>query len=60
MSSPALKNKGGRPKLNKRTVSIRLSENVLAQVRKAAATGGNLSAYIEEAIKVQLKKDGIK
>jgi predicted DNA binding CopG/RHH family protein len=54
------KNKGGRPKLNKRTVSIRLSESVLAQVRKAAATGGNISAYIEEAIKVQLKKDGIK
>ena len=48
------KNKGGRPKLNKKTVSIRLSEDVLAQVKKAAASGGNLSAFIEEALKEKL------
>lgn len=44
----------GRPSLGKRTVSIRLSEDVLAQVKKAAASGGNLSAYIEEALKEKL------
>jgi hypothetical protein len=50
------KSKGGRPKLNKTTISIRLSTDVLAQVREAAASGGNLSAYIEEAIKDKLRK----
>jgi uncharacterized protein (DUF4415 family) len=45
------KNKGGRPKLNKTTISIRLSNDVLAQVREAAASGGNLSAFIEQAIR---------
>ena len=44
----------GRPSLGKKTVSIRLSEDVLAQVKKAAASGGNLSAYIEEALKEKL------
>jgi hypothetical protein len=52
--------KGGRPKLDKRTISIRLSNDVLAQARKASASGGNLSVYIEESIKARLKKDGIK
>jgi hypothetical protein len=46
----------GRPSLGKKTVSIRLSEDVLAQAKKAAAIGGNLSAYIELAIKNQLKR----
>jgi hypothetical protein len=53
------KNKGGRPKLGKKTVSIRLSEDVLARVRRAAEVGGNLSAYIEQAIKERLQKDNI-
>jgi hypothetical protein len=53
------KNKGGRPKLGKKTVSVRLSEDVLARVRRAAEAGGNLSAYIEQAIKERLKKDNI-
>jgi hypothetical protein len=44
----------GRPSLGKKTVSIRLSQDVLAQVKKAAASGGNLSAYIEEALKEKL------
>jgi uncharacterized protein (DUF4415 family) len=56
---PEAKKKGGRPKLNKTTISIRLSNDVLAQARKASASGGNLSAYIEEAIKARLKKNRI-
>lgn len=50
------KNKGGRPKLGKKTISIRISEEVLAQVRQAAASGGNLSAFVEEALKDKLRK----
>ena len=52
------KNKGGRPKLGKKTVSIRLSEDTLVRLRKAAEAGGNLSAYIEQAIKERLERDG--
>jgi hypothetical protein len=33
---------------------------VLALAKQAAAIGGNLSAYIEQAIKDRLKKDGTK
>lgn len=50
------KSKGGRPKLNKKTVSIRLSEQILVQLKEAAASGGNLSAFVEEAIKDKLRK----
>jgi len=51
----------GRPSLGKKTVSIRLSEDVLAQLKRAAASGGNLSAYIEEALKEKLSiVDGLK
>jgi hypothetical protein len=53
-AKPAKKASRGRPSLGKRTVSIRLSEDVLAEVKKAAASGGNLSAYIEEALKEKL------
>lgn len=51
----------GRPSLGKKTVSIRLSEDVLAQVKKAAASGGNLSAFVEEALKEKLSmtRDGL-
>jgi hypothetical protein len=49
------KKKGGRPKLDKTTISIRLSKDVLAQTRRAAASTGNLSAYIEEALKKELQ-----
>jgi hypothetical protein len=49
------KKKGGRPKLDKTTISIRLSNDVLAQVREASASGGNLSAFIELAIKNELR-----
>jgi hypothetical protein len=49
------KKKGGRPKLDKITISIRLSKDVLAQARRAAATTGNLSAYVEEALKKELQ-----
>ena len=49
------KKKGGRPKLDKTTISIRLSKDVLAQARRAAASTGNLSAYIEEALKKELQ-----
>lgn len=56
--NPEVKNKGGRPKLGKKTFSIRLPEDVIARIRIAAEVGGNLSAYIEHAIKEQLKKDG--
>jgi hypothetical protein len=45
----------GRPKLDKTTISIRLSNDVLVQARKAAASGGNLSAYIEETLKKELR-----
>ena len=55
-----VKGEPGRPKLGKKTVSIRLSEDVLALAKQAAAIGGNLSAHIEQAIKDRLKKDGIK
>jgi predicted DNA-binding protein len=55
-----VKNKGGRPKTGKKTVSIRLSDEVIERVKRAAEAGGNLSAYIEQAIKVQLQKDGIR
>ena len=51
------KNKGGRPKLDKKTVSIRLSNDVLARVRKASL--GNLSAWIEKAILAQLRLEKI-
>jgi hypothetical protein len=51
----AMKNKTGRPKLDKITISIRLSKDVLAQARRAAATTGNLSAYIESALKKELQ-----
>ena len=50
-----VKTKVGRPKLDKTTISIRLSRDVLAQVRKAAAGAGNLSAYIESALKDKLQ-----
>jgi hypothetical protein len=50
----------GRPHLGKRTVSIRLSEEVLAQVKRAAESGGNLSAYVEAALKDKLSiKNGL-
>jgi hypothetical protein len=48
----------GRPSLGKKTVSLRLSPNVLAQVKKAAESGGNLSAYVEEALKEKLSIEG--
>jgi len=51
------KNKGGRPKLDKKTVSIRLSNDVLARVRKASL--GNLSAWIEKAILAKLRLEKI-
>lgn len=53
--NPETKKKGGRPKLNKTTISIRLSNDVLAQARKASADGGNLSVYIEQALKKELQ-----
>jgi len=53
-STERAKQTRGRPSLGKKTVSIRLSEDVLAEVKKAAASGGNLSAYIEEALKEKL------
>jgi len=46
------KNKGGRPKLDKITVSVRLSKSTVAQVRQSAI--GNMSAWIEQAILAQL------
>jgi uncharacterized protein (DUF4415 family) len=49
------KKKGGRPKLDKATISIRLSKDVLAQARRASASRGNLSAYIEEALRKELQ-----
>jgi post-segregation antitoxin (ccd killing protein) len=49
------RNKGGRPKLDKRTISIRLSNDVLARVRQASI--GNISAWIERAILAQLEKE---
>ena len=49
------KKKGGRPKLDKTTISIRLSKDVLAQARRVAASTGNLSAYIEEVLKKELQ-----
>lgn len=50
----------GRPSLGKKTVSLRLSPSVLAQAKKAAETGGNLSAYVEEALKDKLSiKNGL-
>jgi hypothetical protein len=57
-AAPKPEQRRGRPKLGKKTVSIRLSEDVLALAKQAAAIGGNLSAYIEQAIKERLKKDG--
>jgi hypothetical protein len=54
VSTPKPKNKGGRPKLDKVTVSIRLSRNVLAKARQASKLGGNLSAWIQQAIEAQL------
>jgi post-segregation antitoxin (ccd killing protein) len=47
----------GRPKLDKRTVSIRLSDDVMARVRQASL--GNISAWIERAILAQLQKERI-
>ena len=47
----------GRPKLDKKTVSVRLSDDVMARVRRASL--GNLSAYIQRAIENQLKRDKI-
>jgi post-segregation antitoxin (ccd killing protein) len=47
----------GRPKLDKKTVSVRLSEDVMARVRRASL--GNLSAYIQLAIENQLKREKI-
>ena len=41
-STERAKQTRGRRSLGKKTVSIRLSEDVLAQVKKAAARGGNL------------------
>ena len=49
------KKKGGRPKLDKTTISIRLSKDVLAHARRASASRGNLSVYIEEALKKELQ-----
>jgi post-segregation antitoxin (ccd killing protein) len=51
------KNKGGRPKLDKKTVSIRLSNDVIARVRRASL--GNISAWIERAILAQLQNERI-
>ena len=48
----------GRPRLDKITISIRISASVWAQVREAAATGGNLSAYIEDAVITKLRNSG--
>jgi hypothetical protein len=58
-ATPKPEQRRGRPKLGKKTVSIRLSEDVLARVRRGAEAGGNLSAYIEQAIKERLEKDNI-
>lgn len=49
------KKKGGRPKLDKTTISIRISKDVLAQAKRASASRGNLSVYIEEALKKELQ-----
>ena len=46
----------GRPKLNKITISIRISPDVWTEVREAAAIGGNLSAYVEDAVKTKLQR----
>jgi hypothetical protein len=48
----------GRPKLNKVTISIRIDAGIWAEVRKAAAAGGNLSAYIEDAVITKLRNSG--
>jgi hypothetical protein len=50
-----MNNKKGRPKLDKITISIRISKDVLAQARRAAAGTGNLSLYIESALKKELQ-----
>jgi uncharacterized protein (DUF4415 family) len=47
----------GRPKLDKKTVSVRLSDDVMARVRRASL--GHISAWIEKAILAQLRKEGI-
>jgi hypothetical protein len=47
----------GRPKLDKKTVSVRLSNTVITRVRRASL--GNISAWIERAILAQLRKEGI-
>jgi hypothetical protein len=49
--------KGGRPKLGKLTMSFRLSQEVVTQLRAAAASTGNLSVFVEEALKDRLRKE---
>lgn len=46
-----------RPILGKKAITIRVSEDVLAEAKAAAAIGGNFSAFIEQAIKERLERD---
>jgi uncharacterized protein (DUF4415 family) len=47
----------GRPKLDKKTVSVRLSDDLMARVRRASL--GHISAWVEKAILAQLQKEKI-
>jgi hypothetical protein len=46
----AARKKMGRPSTGKRTVSIRLKPETLELAKNASAAGGNMSAWIEDAI----------
>jgi len=48
--------KRGRPSLGKRTVTIRLNPEVLAQAKRIAAHRGNFSAYVEELLKREIER----
>jgi hypothetical protein len=54
-----LNKKMGRPALNKKIVSIRLTPQTIVSVRTATVTTGNMSEWIEGAIAQKLQKDRI-
>jgi uncharacterized protein (DUF4415 family) len=57
LKESAIRVRRGRPKLDKKTVSVRLSDDVMARVRRASL--GHISAWIERAILNQLQKEKI-
>jgi hypothetical protein len=60
-NAKSAKKKMGRPKLNKRTVSIRLSPEMIKLAKFAALSAdSNLSNYIELALRNQIAKDDIR